>query len=322
MKTKTKEKSESITIDQAPTGNLPDKYSPPESVSTASQQIVNLVKIALNNPKLDVRKMREIMDMQMEAMRFQAEISFNHAMRDCQASIPQIEANCTNKHTHSKYANLEAIDTIVRPIISKHGFSLSHTTEQVGERHMKVTCCVRHVDGHKEYFTMTGELDDGGFKGTANKTGIQAAGSSSSYLVRYLIKLIFNVVIKGEDQDGNKNKPENKKEDDFNKKVKEENQQSTESPPPARPVDEDWKPEHGVSLQGRQQTLKYNQPEGNSETHAVLAFRYLKAVLAKRKHKSSRIALVTENAPLLRALSAENQDVLVAELHQLADAGE
>lgn len=309
-KTKTKAKAEPITIDQAPAAQLPAPVghnNPPASVTTASQQIVSLMSIALNNPKLDVRKMREIMDMQMEAMRFQSEISYNHAMADCQAEIPHVHANCKNSHTHSSYANLEAIDKIIRPIVTKKfGFSLSFTTDQMSDRMIKVTCCVRHREGHKEYHTMTGELDDGGFKGTANKTGIQAAGSSTSYLQRYLIKLIFNVIIIGEDNDGNKNKGD-KKADAFHEAVQGEQQPEEEKP---------WDGKH-IMVQGKRRDVPAT---GAGDIPDALAF--LKEKLQKGQKKTTRIGVINENLPFIKALAVAGLESDIQELHAMADRGQ
>lgn len=306
-KTKTKAKAGPIIIEQAPIAQLPAPVghnNPPASVSTASEQIVALMRIALTSPKLDVRKMREINDMQMEAMRFQAEICYNHALADCQAEIPHVHVNCENKHTKSKYANLEAIDTIIRPIVTKkYGFSLSFTTDQVSERMIKVTCCVRHREGHKEYHTMTGELDDGGFKGTANKTGIQAAGSSTSYLQRYLIKLIFNVIIIGEDNDGNKNKGD-KKPDAFHEAV----QGDQEEKP--------WDGKH-IMIQGKRRDITTT---GAGDIPDALAF--LKEKLQKAQKQATRIAVINENLAFIKALAAAGLEPDIQALHALADGGQ
>ncbi len=219
MKTKTENKKQAAP---AQIIHPNQQLVPVDAVGAATRQVASIMQRAVENPKLDVRKMREIMDMQMEVLRYQAEISFNLALNACQQKIPHISPNRKNTHTKSNYADLEAIDKIIRPIISRHGFSLSFNTEQVPPKHIKVICTVRHIEGHKVDFSMVGELDDGGFKGTANKTGIQAAGSSASYLERYLIKLIFYVIVEGEDTDGNKQKPATTEGQQFTSKMQAE----------------------------------------------------------------------------------------------------
>ena len=46
-------------------------------------------------------------------------------------------------------------------------------------------------------------LDNVGTKGTVNKTGVQATGSTNAYGRRYLVLMIFNVSTEDEDNDGN-----------------------------------------------------------------------------------------------------------------------
>jgi hypothetical protein len=188
-------------------------------ITTAALQVADVMQRAISNTRLDVKKMREILDMQMEVMRFQSELAYNRSMVEAQGLMPQIEATRDNKSTTSKFASLDDIDTIIKPIYIKHGFSLTFTTENVSERFIKVICLVRHIDGHKESHELTGEIDDKGFKGSSNKTGIQGAGSSVSYMQRYLTKLIFNVVIKGEDKDGNSSKKPAEESDQFAKRM-------------------------------------------------------------------------------------------------------
>lgn len=307
--TTTKKQAEAISKAALEQTRAPQELIPVElenPIAVATKQVVSLMSTALSNPKLDVRKMREIMDMQMDAMRFQSEISFNRAMVACQALIPHIKANCENKHTKSKYANLEAIDTVVRPIISAHGFSLNFNTEQVDARHVRVICTVRHIDGHKEPFAMVGELDDGGMKGTPNKTGIQAAGSSTSYLVRYLIKLIFHVIIIGEDNDGNKNGQGKPKSDAFADAAADERRGN-------QPQGEPANFEGGFAIEAGEKSKRFK-----SLTSAV---KYLKEILGTIEVKQKRIDCLLDNKHILGELEKIAEKGKIAELHAIANGG-
>lgn len=310
---KTKPKKNTVTVmPPAPVENLPAVQS--DSVAIAARQVVSVIERAINNPKLDVKKMQAIMDMQMAAIRFQAEIAYNKAMTDCQAIMPHIKANKFNKQTNSNYADLAAIDTVIRPIYTSHGFNLSFDTEQLENGNIRIICWVRHREGHKERHTLTGALDAAGFKGTANKTGIQASGSTVSYLQRYTTKMIFNVIIEGEDNDGNSKKPE-KREDEFSRRV-----QDDATPPdrmdPERPLPDPDKPWNGKTI-----VLDGKATDKNFEG-AVSAARYLMHIIKNRKHKKSRVEIVSANVPLIRALAEAGEENLISEMHALADKGE
>lgn len=146
-----------------------------------------------------VEVMRAIMEMNRQLSQDQAERSFNFAMQQAQAEIQKVAKNAkSDKHS---YANLEAIDNAIRPVYTKHGFALSYDSESIDANHVRVFCHVSHVDGFSKTYKLDGALDMVGAKGVANKTEIQGMGSAVSYLRRYLACMIFNIVIKGEDND-------------------------------------------------------------------------------------------------------------------------
>lgn len=282
----------------------------PHSIGQAAVQVVSVIERAISNPKLDVKKMQAIMDMQMQAMRFQAEIAYNYAMNECQGEIPQIRANKRNDHTKSGYANLSAIDVVIRPILKKYGFSLSFSTKALENGNKLLECWVRHVEGHKELHTLDSALDLTGSQGKANKTNVQATGSTVSYLQRYLIKLIFNVVIEGEDNDGNgEPKPPG---DKFSDKVAEQSGNVIDGM--ATRVDDDKAPWDGTINYGKNE-LKA-QPFTPAAGHALLV-----DCMKKHKSKANRLALINANLALVRALVKANQGSLVSDLHKLADEG-
>jgi hypothetical protein len=64
-------------------------------------------------------------------------------------------------------------------------------------------CTVAHSGGYEEPpIALDSPLDVAGSQGKTNKTGIQAVGSSVSYLRRYLLTMAFNIVLADDDDDG------------------------------------------------------------------------------------------------------------------------
>ena len=61
-----------------------------------------------------------------------------------------------------------------------------------------IVCTVLHKAGHSVTEELPGKVDAG-----PARSAIQAVGSSISYLRRYLTCMIFNVVVRNEDKDGN-----------------------------------------------------------------------------------------------------------------------
>lgn len=168
------------------------------------KNIIGLIGKMAENPDVDVEKMAKLVEMQEHIYDKQAEIAFSNAMQELQQEIPTIKALSENPQTHSKYAKLEYINKIITPIYTKHGFSLSFGMAECPiENWFRTTCTIRHKLGHsvKEFIDLP--LDDVGLKGSKNKTPVHAAGSSNAYARRYLIVMVFNLAIGGEDIDGN-----------------------------------------------------------------------------------------------------------------------
>jgi hypothetical protein len=164
--------------------------------------LMQVIAAAAANPQVDVSKMQALLEMKMRLDQIAAEQAFNLAMKAAQDEMVPIVRNCQNSQTGSKYASLEQIDYEIRPIYTKHGFSLSFNSPDVAAGELRLSCDVRHIGGYTKAYFLQGALDLTGPKGTQNKTSIMALGSSVTYLQRYLTRMIFNLIIKGEDKDG------------------------------------------------------------------------------------------------------------------------
>ncbi|MBR2691802.1 MAG: ERF family protein [Aquamicrobium sp.] len=166
---------------------------------------LSVVARAAADPTIDVTKMQALLAMQKEILSAQAEASFNAAMNACQKEMPQVVKN--KKGENNKYATLEQVDATVRPIYAKHGFSLSFGSKPLADGIVTVTCRLSHcaegaIIGHSVDYELSGAIDTSGPQGKATKTGIQGMGSTTSYLRRYLLCMIFNIAVKDEDNDG------------------------------------------------------------------------------------------------------------------------
>lgn len=169
------------------------------------EEAVSLLAIIGNaalNPQVDVEKMRALLELKERIDDNAAKKLFHAAMIDAQEEMRPVVRDRMNDHTKSKYATLEAVDRAIRPIYTKHGFSLSFNSREGKEGMITILCDCMHRGGYAKEYELTGALDGAGPSGTKNKTGIQAAGSSSQYLRRYLTTMIFNLIMTDEDDDG------------------------------------------------------------------------------------------------------------------------
>lgn len=174
----------------------------------AAPSLLNIIAQTAADPTSDVAKLRALIDMQREVLAEQSRVAFERAMVETQTEMPMVVRDATNDHTRTKYARLETIDEKIRPIYTKHGFSLSFDGTTQADRSIEVTCIVSHREGHSRSYKLAGELDNVGSGGKQNKTGIQAIGSTVSYLRRYLTLMIFNITLGNEDRDGGYQAPQ------------------------------------------------------------------------------------------------------------------
>lgn len=181
-----------------------DPTTPPsfENLSPEDQAMMQLISAAVFNPEIGADKLHGLLDVRERLEDRTAERAYDVAMCDTQAEMEPVRKDASNPQTHSKYASGPALDRAVRPIYTKHGFSLSYDTEPSPlPDHVRLLCYVSHVGGHKVVRRADVPADGKGAKGGDVMTKTHALGSALTYGQRYLLQLIFN--ISRADDDGN-----------------------------------------------------------------------------------------------------------------------
>jgi len=165
---------------------------------------IEIVARAAADPSVDADKMERLYALMERQQQQLAEVAFNDAMSAAQGKMGRISADATNPQTRSKYATYGKLDHALRPIYSSHGFSLSFdTTDSPKEDHARFLCYVSHSAGHTRTYRIDMPVDGKGAKGNDVMTKTHAVGSGASYGMRYLLKMIFNVAVGEDDDDGN-----------------------------------------------------------------------------------------------------------------------
>ncbi len=152
---------------------------------------------------IDPEALRQMMDLSERWEKNQAVKAFNTSMVACQREMPTVVKDAENKHTRSKYALRETVQRMIRPVYTKHGFSLSFSTQDCPrEGHIRILCEIGHEGGDIRTKQFDIPLDGEGSKGNPSAMNKpQATGSTYSYGLRYATLAVFNVVIAGEDDD-------------------------------------------------------------------------------------------------------------------------
>jgi hypothetical protein len=156
------------------------------------------------DPSVDVDKFERLMAMRERMTARFAKEQFNAAMSAAQKQMRAVGADAYNPQTKSRYASYEALDAALRPLYTEQGFGLSFNTEDCPlPEHVRVACEVSHAGGHSQPYHIDMPADGKGAKGGDVMTRTHATGAAVAYGMRYLLKMIFNVAVGDQDDDGN-----------------------------------------------------------------------------------------------------------------------
>ena len=176
-----------------------------EAPDVPAADSVALFERLARDPNASVEKIERLMALWERGEARKAETAFNAAMSAAQQEIRPVAADAENPQTRSRYASYEALDRALRPIYTKHGFALSFNTGDATQTdYVRVLCDVTHLGGHGKLYKADMPADGKGAKGGDVMTKTHAVGSAMSYGMRYLLKMIFNVAVGEDDDDGNR----------------------------------------------------------------------------------------------------------------------
>lgn len=180
------------------------KVEAPTAAQDGAATLLAVISRAASDASVDVDKMERLLAMHRDMRAQEAEADFNHAMARVQSRMGRIGTDRTNSQTRSEYATYAKLDRVLRPLYTAEGFALSFgTDEPVAPEMVRVMCHVSHDAGHTRKYMIDMPADGKGAKGNDVMTRTHATGSATQYGMRYLLKMIFNVAIGDEDDDGN-----------------------------------------------------------------------------------------------------------------------
>jgi hypothetical protein len=156
---------------------------------------------AANDPGFDINKFERLLAAQEAMQTRAADLSFNIALAGAQAEMKQVSVDATNPQTRSRYATYGALDRMVRPIYTQHGFSVSYTTEPTGEPNTILVVGMLTNGPISRRYQMPIPIDTKGPKGADHMTRTHATMSATTYGKRGILTMMFNLAT--DDDDGN-----------------------------------------------------------------------------------------------------------------------
>lgn len=178
---------------------------PTNIIVSQESAMLQVIERASINPAVDIDKMERLLQMQITMCDRQAVQAWSTAMVKTQGEIPGITATKKNKGTDSMYADLKGINNVITPIYTRNGFSLSFGQGETTPEALTIPiiCEVSHIGGHSKTFNYDSPIVTESISGKKIMTETHARASAVSYGRRYLVLMIFNLTIVGEDDDGN-----------------------------------------------------------------------------------------------------------------------
>lgn len=158
-----------------------------------ADSILAVIDRASRDPNTDIEKMERLWGMYERMQARDAQQAFSDALADMQPELPSVaeRGDAAKRYT---YALWEDINKAIKPVMQKHGFSLTFRTDFADG--VAVTGVLTHRKGHSEQTTIKLPADPSG-----NKNAVQAVASSVSYGKRYAAGALLNLTSHGEDDD-------------------------------------------------------------------------------------------------------------------------
>lgn len=176
--------------------------------ASESETIMQLIARAQSDPKFDVAKLEQLFNLYERAKNRSAQEEYNAAVTCVIDEMPRItkskkvmyDIDKNNKAAGQqeafKYAPLEDIDAVVKPLLKKHKLRDSYTTRMREGGGAIVVGKLTHVNGHSEECELPLALDTSG-----GKNNIQGMGSTFAYGRRYTLCGLLAIVVIGDDDD-------------------------------------------------------------------------------------------------------------------------
>jgi hypothetical protein len=185
----------------------------PAPPSDDPSTVLALIERVALDPRADVEKLERLTAMYERLKAKEAELAFNAAKGRILKKLAGIKivknrpvlCEVDNGRPQKgifeafKYAPLEEIDRHLRPLLAEEQMDLSYSDEPCDGGGILIRGRLKHLpSGHFEDSFMPAPPDT-----TGGKSNIQAVGSTNSFLRRYVACNIFNIVVVGDDDDGN-----------------------------------------------------------------------------------------------------------------------
>lgn len=169
-------------------------------IAADAAALLRVIERAAAEEDPDIERLDRLAAMYERTLAREAETLFTAALVRMQSKLPVLdelgEITDPDGTVQVTYATWEDTVDLIRPILARHGFSLSFRPGRPGDGALSVIGVLRHEAGHKEEAELALPPD-----ATGNKNAVQAVGSAMSYGQRYVAKMLLNLTSRRQDDD-------------------------------------------------------------------------------------------------------------------------
>ena len=165
----------------------------PRQEAEGNGALVSMIERIASNPDLPVERLEKMLDMQERILEKQEKSEHAAAVASAMSEMPAIPMNGVG-HNRRPYATLKDITSATRPVLAKHGLSLTFDVK-VEQNLINVTARLTHRNGFEKCVSIPLPADTSG-----SKSAVQSIGSSQTYGQRYTAQAILGLSL-GDDAD-------------------------------------------------------------------------------------------------------------------------
>lgn len=188
--------------------NVVQKMDDGQAFHAPADPMVSMIERIATDPQADIDKLERMIAMKERHDAANAKAVADMAFAKASAEFPEIPLNGKNNHNGQKYALLKDIIGKTRPVLARHGFSLSFST-QITDKDVIVTAELAHEAGHTRTNSLPLPRDTG-----AGRNAVQAVGSTQTYGQRYTAQAILGLSLGEDTEDDGGAGPETPKHKD------------------------------------------------------------------------------------------------------------
>jgi len=157
-----------------------------------------LMQVIAANPTAGAENLKALLDGMERITKWQAEQEFTAAFS--RLKFPAIHKSA--KGHNAKYAPYEEIQRIIDPILAAEGFTLTFSSGEATAQGIPTHGLLSHIGGHSRAGVIYLPPDVTPTRsGSTTMNALQQVGSSTSYGMRYVAKLMLNLRFVGDDDD-------------------------------------------------------------------------------------------------------------------------